>query len=300
MAEINITADKLRKANPTHLPDRAIDFSRAGFWQYTRLTTADLILSSSCFRVSNLNGMNDLDEARQHDTERNNIFSLCFCNSDTEKIPMWYLYSGLAGDGAALGFTPARMLSWLHSIKTVRATCAGQEKDKGDLLTVGKDIELLFGWVYYQTTTERSRIMYRNKWYNVDDISAFQKDNYFIKSYPWEYEKEFRIVFINHTRRAYEYLFVDIPAEIQAGIKVRLAPELRKDLFKKFTGLNCIGSTHIPSYSKLSIRMNLFNRNRVGLLDYLREEIAHDNPGIEIDNICNMIQAAKKCNIAKN
>ena len=208
---------------------------------------------------------------------------------------MWYLYSGLAGDGAALGFTPARMLGWLRSISTVRATREGQEKKDGDLLNVGKEIEMLFGWVFYEKTTEPTNIMYRNKWYIIDNISAFQKDNYFIKSYPWEYEKEFRIVFINHTSKQYDYLFVDIPADIQLGLKVRLAPELREEQFKKFTGLNCIGSSHSPTYSKLSIRMNLFNRNRVGLLDYLREEIAHDNPGIDPDSICKMIQDAKKC-----
>ncbi len=162
-------------------------------------------------------------------------------------------------------------------------------------MTVGRDVELRFGWVYYQKKAEPCNIMYRSKWYVIDDLAAFRQDNYFIKSYPWEYEKEFRLVFINRTGKEYDYLYVEIPADIRAGIKVRLAPELREAQFRKFTGLHCIGTSHLPAYSGLGIRMNLFTRNRVGLLDYLREEIAHDNPEIDPDSICTLFHNAGKC-----
>ncbi len=61
MNEIPISARDLLALNAPAAYAYAKDFSKTSFWQYTRLTTADLILSSCSFRVSNLNGMNDLD-----------------------------------------------------------------------------------------------------------------------------------------------------------------------------------------------------------------------------------------------
>ena len=288
-----IKADELRAMNPTQRPDFAKDFSRYSFWQYTRLDLVDLILSSSTFRISNLNGMNDLDEAKLHEKDRTKVFALCFCNSDTEKIPLWYLYSGMAGKGAAIGFTPATMLKWLKSIKNVKAIKAGQKKEEGDLLEVGKDVKLQFGWVYYQKQHEPENIFYRNKWYAVDDISAFQKGNYFIKYYPWEYEREFRLVF--HTKKPYDAIYVEIPKEVNNAAKVRLAPELKKKQLSKSKSLKCIGHTHEPLESELTIRMNLFSRNRNGYLDYLREELVLAKPAIEAHDICDVIQGAGLC-----
>ena len=45
-------------------------------------------------------------------------------------------------------------------------------------------------------TTMANKATIEHKWYVVDDIRSFERDNYFLKAYPWEYEKEFRIIFI--------------------------------------------------------------------------------------------------------
>lgn len=295
MNEEHITASAFRAKNSNTLPTRADDFSKYSFWQYTRLKTVDLILSTESFRVSNLNGMNDLDEAKQHETERERVFSLCFCNSNTEKIPLWYLYSGLDGKGATVGFTPARMMKWLNSIKTVYGVKDGQEKKEGDILSVGSDVEMQYGWVYYQKPQEPQKVKYRNKWFEVDDLAEFQKDNYFIKYYPWEYEREFRIVFINKSQNDYDALFVDVPKELMKDSKVRLAPELKQSKFEKITGLSCVGVTHTPLYSGLAIRMNLFKRNIASLYDYLRDEFAATSPDVEANKICEMIEVSGRC-----
>ena len=291
----NITSALLRSLNPVSFPKNARAFSRYSFWQYTRLEVADLILSTSCFRISNLNGMNDLAEAKLHEKDRNRVFALCFCNSDTEKIPLWYLYSGLTGNGAALGFTAGKMLKWLRSIQTVRGVKKGQNKEDGVPLRVGADVELRYGWVYYQHPREPYNIFYRNNWYTIDDVETFQKDNYFIKSYPWEYEREFRILFLNNTSEDYDYLFVDIPVDIRNVAKVMLAPELQEDQFKNISGLKCIGTSHQPIYSKLSIRMNLLSRNSECLFDYLKKELMKDNPSINAESLCNVLQETDNC-----
>ena len=296
MNEIPVTTDELKKLNPQVLPKLASDFSHSSFWQYTRLENADLILSSGSFRVGSIIGMNDLDELTLHDSEKKRIFALCFCNSNTEKIPMWYLYSGLAGNGAAIGITPSKMMKWINGITEVLGVKHGESKDQGTPLSIGKDVTLKWGWVYYQKTQERDHIMYRNKWYKVDDADGFQKDNYFIKSYPWEYEKEFRLIFINNTNVEYEAVFVNIPQDILDSIKVRLAPELNAANFNNYTGLKYIGSTKTPEYSKLSIRMNLLYRNRDSLLKYIGEELVKTNPALEVGQVCSVIKSAGKCN----
>lgn len=293
MDKPTISSKELLSQNAIPLPKYAKDFSHYSFWQYTRLESADLILASKSFRISNLNGMNDLDEAKQHETDRHRVFALCFCNSDTEKIPMWYLYSGIAGKGAAIGFTPAKMLKWIQSITEVRGVKAGQKKNEGDILTVGKDVQFEYGWVYYQKPQEPKNIYYRNEWYRIDDVATFQNGNYFIKYYPWEYEREYRLVF--HTKQSYDAIFVDIPEKINDSVKVKLAPELTQQQFNKVKNLACIGPTHTPAYSDLKIRMNLFSRNRPAIIEYLTDELSSANSEIEADKICNAIQSAGRC-----
>ena len=41
------------------------------------------------------------------------------------------------------------------------------------------------------------RVNYINKFVNVEEAEQFFDGNSFIKDYPWEYEKEFRLVFTN-------------------------------------------------------------------------------------------------------
>ena len=99
----------------------AAEFAKANFWHYTSLSNAEKIIAGTSpgFVISSFEQMNDLDEAELHKDELGKLFSLCFCNTDKEKIPMWYMYSDLEGKGVALGLTPARMLKFIHSISEV-------------------------------------------------------------------------------------------------------------------------------------------------------------------------------------
>lgn len=294
MSDTLITAQELRDKNPSGLPELTQNLSKSSFWYYTRLSTADTVLNQASFRVSNLKDMNDLDEVQLHADNQDNLFALCFCNSNTEKIPMWYLYSGIAGNGAALGFTPLRMSMFIRSIRTVKGVIG---KEPVADLAIGSDVELQYGWVYYRKESKPEEVLYQNKWYVIDDSQLFEKDNYFLKAYPWEYEREFRIIFINQTNAKYDALFVDIPEEILKNIKVKLAPELSKDKFLQIKNLSCIGkdSRFEPQYSKLSIKMNLFHRNRKSLPDYLKTEFSKDAPDITPSELCELIHSAGKC-----
>ena len=294
MNDIAISSQELREKNRSALPASARELGRYDFWYYTRLSTADKILDSRSFWVSNLCDMNDLDELELHKREREKLFALCFCNSNTEKIPMWYLYSGIAGTGASLGLAPGAMLAFLKSLTTV----TGQTPDGGESrLAVGSDVELRFGWVFYRKQKEPGQILYRNKWYTIDDVNAFTDGNYFLKAYPWEYEKEFRLVFINKTKTTFKRLLVPIPVTLCETMKLRLAPELNAAGLKKVKGLKHIGKDAKPTllFSELRIKMNLFHRNHSSLPDYLREEFSRRKPDVQPEALCQLIRDAACC-----
>ncbi len=107
MSEQRISAVELLQKNKIDLDGNAKDFSQTKFWYYTKVDTVSKILESRSFHVSNLARMNDKAEALLHDSDKEKVHALCFCNSRSEKIPMWYLYAGLSGKGAAIGITPS-------------------------------------------------------------------------------------------------------------------------------------------------------------------------------------------------
>ncbi len=272
MAQKNsITTKDLRNMNIIDLNGTAKSFSRYSFWYYTSIDTASKILSGRKFYVNTLSTMNDKAEAQLHEKVANNVHALCFCNSDTEKIPMWYLYAGLTGEGVSIGFTPARMLEFIRSIQTAEVV------ETGEVIKAGIDFEIYPGWVYYRDSARR--INFKGKWYDVfGDLKCFNEDNYFIKDYSWEYEREFRIVM--KTKDTMGKVAVYIPEEIISSIKVRFGPELERSYLqkkiKKYDGLRGLSKDQCL-YSKLNICMNLFERNKDSLLDYLENVIKEKN-----------------------
>lgn len=262
------TTKELLQMNKVDINAKASEFSNYSFWYYTSLSTADKILFNKKIYISNLTNMNDKEECLLHTKEKDFIHCLCFCNSNTEKIPMWYLYSGVAGRGASIRFTPKIILELISSIDTLTST------DGKNILYKGVDFDIIPGWVYYKKTDEKSQVFFRNKWYSISDPDNFEKQNYFIKSYPWEYEREFRIVIINKTRQAYDRLVVDID-KVYSKLKVKLAPELRKanfeELFSNLEGFKRL-SLENYLYSALQIKMDLFNRNFESFVDYVNND----------------------------
>ncbi len=272
MDEITITESGLRDMNYKVLPRTAAGFSRYPFWYYTKLSTVEKIISSECFYINSFANMNDLDEADLHWKKRGDVFALCFCNSHTEKIPMWYLYSGIDGSGAALGLSPASMLSFISSIETA---FVAEGKFKGEVLKRGEDFDLQCGWVYYNPNNEPDRFLYRNKWYRVIKPSSFVENNYFLKRYSWEYEREFRIVFINKRKETFQRLAVPISAKTLSAFRLLLAPEINRktveETIAKYPKIHDHLYRNIEK-SNLSINMNLLERNKQTIWNYTISE----------------------------
>lgn len=277
---IEITSQELINRNNILLDCNAKDFSNYSFWYYTQLNTANLILKNKCIYISNLSNMNDNDEAKLHEKDRDFIHCLCLCNSNTEKIPMWYLYAGISGQGASLQFTPAVLLKLIKSIKEVTTI------DGKIVLHINKDFDIDYGWIFYRKNDSKTQVMYKRKWYSLKDPEEFEKSNYFIKSYPWEYEKEFRIVIHNKTKTYYDKLVLNI-SPILNKVRIKLAPEISKEAISKYSEINKL-NTDFFNQSKLSINMNLFKRNFESFLEYIKLSSDNDQT-LNYDEICNAI-----------
>ena len=285
----DITAKELRGKNPPKVSENLEISSSYTFWNYTSIGNLNDILKSGYFFASNLAIMNDKNEKELHPNNSESVHALCFCNSNTEKIPMWYLYGGITGKGCALGVTPAKMRDWIRMIKEVYVV-VGKKADTEQALSVGKDVSLECGWVFYRKG--KSEIFYRNKWHRIaeKDYDEFENDNFFIKDYPWEYEREFRILIKNKTGKNHDRLAIKIPEKIYPSLKLRLAPELTEEKFqsevKDLEGFQKFFISSKAKESDLKISMDLLNRNKERIHKYVEEHAS---------DICKVIREAFKC-----
>ena len=282
----HVSLEVLRGFNQVDTKGNTKCFSSSDFWYYTSLYTASDILESREFWVSSLFGMNDKAEAERHQEVAKRIHALCFCNSRSEKIPMWYLYAGLSGRGVSIGMTPNTMLNFINGIDQIKI------KDSDRILKKDIDYEIQIGWVFY--VDGKTRFYYKGNWYSLDDCEAelFKGKNYFIKDYPWEYEKEFRIVFINNTDVEYEKLRVPIPKEVYFKLKIRLAPEIKKEEewellsgrkgFQEYFLTKCL-------HSNLGINMSLYKRNIKDLQEHWEEIFEEGKDYINFEKLNSLV-----------
>ena len=296
MLDIKITADELKSKNDglyeriCNETDKmsANKFATTTFWHYTKLDTVDKILEGGELHLSCMSETNDTGEKALHeDADMLNI--ICFCNSDSEKIPMWYLYSGIDGKGASIGFTPSTLMELIRSIKTAE-TDSGKKWKKDD------DFDLRCGWVYYRKKEPPSQVKYKGKWYSVSDSDEFARNNYFIKDYPWEYEKEFRIIAINRREKSVSKVKIKIPDSVMKKLKIRLAPEtndksaiFEKKGFKKYLDSRILDSG-------LGISMGLLQKNCREYAEYMKRVRNNESERTKyLSDVCERIRCQEKC-----
>ena len=202
MDTMALSSVELRKYNPS-TPDEFYKLAArtASFYYHTRLETAIKILSGEeiVFFISPISNMNDENEIILHEREQNCTYILCFSHIQTESIPMWYLYSGITGEGSRIGFTPARMRDILESAIEVYPVYRRQI-DTSKSLHIDDDYAVEYGWVFYRNKEDNSIKYKGDKCIIRDSMHSFEKGNFFVKDSEWSYEKEFRIVFkLNRT-----------------------------------------------------------------------------------------------------
>jgi hypothetical protein len=173
----SISVNELLMKNEINWNDNVKNIAGQPFCYYTSVKALDKILKSEYIYLNSICNMNDISEYNLHKRNAKNVFIFCLCNSESEKIPMWYLYGGILGNGARIKFTPGVLRDLHNAIKFVYPV-NGNVVDENTPLKIGEDFELRCGWVYYQKS-DRS-IKYRQKWYVADNDDLFVEDNYFI------------------------------------------------------------------------------------------------------------------------
>lgn len=283
-----ITSEKLKSMNPRNIEELK---TSAGFCHYTSVEKLTLILKNKTFRFSPITNANDIDEANLHKEDGKNIYTFCLCNSDTEKIPMWYLYAGITGKGARICLKYGNIKKFINSIDTVTT-------DTNKTLVKGRDFDLEFGRIFYRRNDLKA-VKHKSDFYELEDYDNFNKDNYFIKNYSWEYEKEFRIIIKVKNGEQYDCLYADIPDEVLDKFKIKFAPEMTKEEIRQTVEENRVLLDYLIDKfecSKLDIKMGLLNRFH----DDIRN-VAFDsfetffNRKEDFEKICGIIKNKGEC-----
>lgn len=279
---------------------REVQNSHNSFCYFTTVHTAEKILSSEIenyIYVSPISKMNDLHERELHSSDGDSVFGLCFCNSDMDNIPMWYLYAGISGEGARIGITASKMCRFISNITHIYAV---DEMKIGRRLERGIDFDFTFGWIFYRQNEHL--IKYRKNYYSlIDSLSAFENQNYFVKDVEWKYEKEFRIVF---------YVYNDPPEKIAVpinkkalmekggGLSVMLAPELRPKTNEEWYAEKYAKRFGLPKdkvkFSKLKIKMDLLSRNQYTIIERF-SDVLNNLDEKNTENVCKQMQSRHFC-----
>lgn len=265
------------------------------FYHYTSVDSLKSILkgdekSQSFLFLGSLANMNDINEANLHKEVAHKTFLFCACSTDSERIPLWYLYAGISGNGARLCFTKEKMLKFFKRIEKVYPV-SNYKVDYSKELKVDQDFELQCGYVYY-VKDDKSVIKHNTKYHYIKSFDdELLINNYFIKDYPWEYEKEFRIVIQIKGDEVYEKVAIPIPEDIKKQLKITSAPEYQfseeeKDEFVSYG----IKKENIGA-SKLTINMNLLRNNQKNIIAQIESWCDETS----CDKVCEYIKNKKKC-----
>lgn len=290
------TADEIFNLNKTDqiISSKAKDIE-SNFYHYTTISNVDKILSGDdkgnrFIFASNLLQMNDRNEAERHKLNGDKIHSFCLCCTKHEKIPLWYLYSGICGNGARLGFTPGKMLKFISNIDCVYPVKNGKV-DYGIPLKKNVDFELQCGWVYY-LMDGNNRIKYKNKFYAVEIISNdVLEDNLFVKDYPWEYEREFRIVIKNNTEIVYKRLAIPMLIDLIPSLEIMCAPEYEFNEIEKEKYISYGIKREKIKKSALKIHMDLLHNNKLDISSNI-DKWCDDQ---QCEHICNYVKTRNQC-----
>jgi len=178
--------------------------------------------------------MNDITESNQHRDDLNRVFSLCFCNSESLNIPVFYLYGGIDGKGCRIQFTDSKLRKLINDCELYYVN----KKNRCLKHLIPKDeYEIMYDWIYYISSDgycEHHNDL--GKHYDsfeqaVNELTE-SCGNYFVKNTIWKYENEFRIVVRFNKDVSYERIALKFNIRSnEKGISVKCGPEITNDEF---------------------------------------------------------------------
>ena len=216
------------------------------YYHYTKVSRLDNILQNKEFWLLPVDRFNDEKDSETFGEGQKNTFSLCFSSGTTENLPLWYMYAGMDGKGARIGFRKKDFKKLAEELKlTLWEHTEGTDKKiiKADKyireLRSGEDgCEIYFRDIMYIHDTEReTRLKYNNAVKNngvlKSEIEKFKANNPgCYKSLIWFYEKETRLIvkvppsFIKKDKKYIVALQLD---DTYNNMDIMLAPEYTPD-----------------------------------------------------------------------
>lgn len=267
------------------------------FYYYTSRKTLEDILSKKdrgerFLYIRSIEKMNDSGEASLHQEDGKKVFCFCMCFTEVESIPLWYLYGGVRGNGVRIGITPGKMKALVRNIKEVYPV-VDKKPNYDKSLVVGKDFQLEVGWVFY-CDYKNNKINYRGKLYKVEKLEKnnLSRRNYFVKDYPWNYEREFRLVFKFEKEVQAEFIAIPLPQKLIDELEIMSAPECEFSEEEK-SAYNSSGvKWEKMKKSNLNIKMDLLKRNKKSIIDEIEEWCGEE----EMPQMCQHIKQKDGCN----
>lgn len=218
-------------------------YNHGQYCHYTRLSALDSILQSKTIRLSSVTGFNDEVDKQQFGNFEEQIlyYSLCFSTGVNENLPLWYLYSGMDGQGARIRMSKSTITKLLKNAKYTLLVEDYSSKEVKRIELGPTDREMIFEDVLYYREHEgidKVDVKYNtmtNYSIPLDEFMIYKQDHKgFLKGLIWFYEKETR-------------LLIKLRGRVADSIKNRI-----EDI--KLGQLKCVVELSLESvYSKLNI-----------------------------------------------
>ncbi len=243
------------------------ELTHTAYCHYTSLDVINSILENNSLRISNVGGFNDQKEKEQFPNLKY-FFAICFATGVNENLPLWYLYSGLSGQGGRLNFTKGQFKKIINT-----ATYELQEIDKKSKKAIGESIPLQINEqvkicvkdiIYYKDGNPNVSLKYNtmtNYVISKDEFDTYRKDNIgFVKPLIWFYEKETRIIaeLVGTAKELIDddktyCIKMSIDKCIMSKVKINLAPEITNKNFNDILSGKDYILKHIAKTSKVQL-----------------------------------------------
>ena len=222
-------------------------YTHSQYFHYTDSKAMNSILEKKELWITSVKGFNDKIDKDQF-ADQQSTFALCFSTGENENLPMWYLYSGIKGDGARIRFTKTGIRTLINE-STYYLVAVEGKNEIGERIPLKRDLDfhLEYGDVlYYKTGGSKNNkdtfvdLKY-NTMTNYRKIKKSEFDIYvkshegFQKGLIWYYEKETRLVlrllgkrkeYVENKNEQKFRIILSFKDDLLSKIKVTLAPNI--------------------------------------------------------------------------
>ncbi len=205
------------------------EYDHSGYYHYTSLKNVNSILEKRILYVSSLSPSNDATEGKAF-PHPELVYGLCFSTGINENLPLWYLYSGIEGQGGRIRLTKNGIKELISHAEYELQDC--EDEGKKIPLAAGKNVQVQFGDVIYcgkktekgKTVDLKYNTMTNHIIPRTEEPALREEYKGFIKGLIWYYEKETRLLLtlINEGRNY-----------IQLGHQYRILLHFDQNLIRK-------------------------------------------------------------------